>query len=112
MLHGTLQAMFSNLESLMDSKTVLGEPVTVGTVTLVPVISLSIGLGSGHIEGLGTGGGGGGATVEPRAVVVIQQDKVSIYSLNGQDTLCDLTQMVPEVSGLWEKDLRDIDKKN
>ncbi len=102
MIQETLQSILTNLENFIDSKTVLGEPVKVGNATLVPLISLKVGLGSGHSEGLGTGGGGGGINVEPRALVVIQETGVSVYTLNGKDTLADLAEAVPGVSSLWE----------
>jgi len=107
---GNLKSILSNLEKMAGSKTVLGKPVTVGSITLVPVISLKVGLGSGHSESIRTGGGGGGVNIEPRAVIVIQEGKVSIYSLHQKDTLSELAEAVPELSRLWEQDCSGQEK--
>ena len=45
MLKDNIDALVSKLEHLVSTKTVIGEPITVGNNTLVPVISASFGLG-------------------------------------------------------------------
>lgn len=98
MFEKSLKSILPDLECLADSKTVLGKPVTVGPITLVPVISLNVGLGSGYSESLKTGGGGGGINVDPCAVIVINESKVSVYPLRAQDGIAG------EPAELWEQE--------
>jgi uncharacterized spore protein YtfJ len=75
----------SEIEHMLNTKTVVGEPITVEGNTLIPLISVGFGfgVGSGHGtephkstgQGGGTGGGGG---VKPLAVVIINQEGVRV----------------------------------
>lgn len=75
----------SEIERLLNSKTVVGEPITVEGNTLIPLVSVGFGFGVGGGEGTdpskgaGTGGGtGGGGGVKPVALVVINKDGVRL----------------------------------
>lgn len=96
----SIKEIFAGLENLADSKTVLGKPVVVGDITLVPVLALKLGLGTGGLEKTGLGGGGGGINVEPRAVIVVYPGgEVRVYSISRGDAAAEVAEMVPEV---WE----------
>lgn len=98
------ESIFPDLETLANSKIVLGEPVTVGRVTLVPVISFQIAYGSGRLEGLKTGGGGGGVNIDPCAIIVVQGDKILVHSLRGRDGFATgWAEIMPELAGIWEE---------
>lgn len=111
MFKESVDALTANLEKLVSSKTVLGEPLVVGNVTIIPIIKAGFGFGSGVGEGThpdphkgpgpkacgsGTGGGAGGG-VSPVAMIVIQDGKVEIFSI-GQKCLVDkLADIAPEI---------------
>ena len=42
-----LEAMYAKLDQFLKTETVVGTPFTVGAVTLVPIVSVSFGLGGG-----------------------------------------------------------------
>ncbi|BCV23852.1 GerW family sporulation protein [Gelria sp. Kuro-4] len=99
-----LEAMTAELERFLTTKTVIGEPFTVGEVTLIPVMEASFGLGTGGGEGKdekkgsGVGGGGGlGARLRPTGVVVIKGGEVSLLPLGGKGTLEKVVELVPEL---------------
>jgi uncharacterized spore protein YtfJ len=78
------------IERMLNSKTVVGEPIVVEGNTLIPLVSLGFGFGVGGGEGTdpkkgsGTGGGtGGGGGVKPVAVIVVNKDGVRIESIKG-----------------------------
>ena len=79
-----LDTVISKLQNLVNSKTVVGEPVEAAGKTLIPVIKVSIGFGAGGGEQggdkkQGTGGGGGaGAQITPVAFIVIDEDGVRL----------------------------------
>jgi uncharacterized spore protein YtfJ len=80
-----LKAVVGELKDMVNSKTVIGEPITAGDKTLVPVISISVGFGAGggqkedpNAAGGFGGGGGAGLKIEPAAFIVLTKDGVSL----------------------------------
>ena len=70
-----IERVMGELHRIVQTQTVVGEPVQAGSVILVPVSKISFGFGAGGgQEGKGQSGTGGGATVEPIAFVVIDTD--------------------------------------
>ncbi len=75
----------AEIERMLNSKTVVGEPITVEGNTLIPLVNVGFGFGvgggkgkepsKGSGEGGGTGGGGG---VKPVALVIINADGVRV----------------------------------
>jgi uncharacterized spore protein YtfJ len=73
----------AEIERLLSTKTVVGDPITVDGNTLIPIVSVGFGFGVGAGEGndpkkgVGSGGGaGGGGGVKPVAVIVVGKDGV------------------------------------
>ncbi len=103
----SVSTIFDKLENFLKTKTVVGEPMTIGDTTLVPFINLTFGLGTGGGTGTddkgmgGVGGGGGtGAKIAPTAVLVIQGDKVDLLPIRKSGGLEKLIDLVP---GIVEK---------
>ena len=76
-----LKASLAEIEKVLTTKTVVGEPITVEGSTIIPLISIGFGFGGGGgtgkskaaDEGSGNGlGGGGGA--RPVAVIIVGKD--------------------------------------
>ena len=42
-----MNTLLATLEKHLDIKTIIGEPMTVGNVTLIPVMNLTYGFGAG-----------------------------------------------------------------
>lgn len=75
----------AEIERMLNTKTVVGEPITVEGNTLIPLISVGFGFGVGggkgteRSKGSGEGGGtGGGGGVKPVALIIINQDGVRV----------------------------------
>lgn len=73
------------IERMLNSKTVVGEPITVEGNTLIPLINVGFGFGAGGgkgtdpRQGSGHGGGvGGGGGVKPVALVIINEEGVRL----------------------------------
>ena len=78
------------IERMLNTKTVVGDPITVEGNTLIPLISVGFGFGVGAGEGndpkkgVGSGGGtGGGGGVKPIALVIINKDGVRLEPIKG-----------------------------
>jgi uncharacterized spore protein YtfJ len=83
----------SEIERLLNTKTVVGDPITIEDNTLIPLISVGFGFGVGGGEGTdpkkggGTGGGtGGGGGVKPVALIVVNKDGVRVEPIKGSTT--------------------------
>lgn len=78
-----LKTALGEIERLLTTKTVVGEPIEIGGNTIIPLVSVGFGFGGGggsgedqkvasaKGNGAGTGGGGG---VRPVAVVIVDKD--------------------------------------
>lgn len=80
----------SEIERMLNTKTVVGEPITVEGNTLIPLISVGFGFGAGGGEGTdpgkgsGAGGGtGGGGGVKPVALIIINKEGVRVEPIKG-----------------------------
>lgn len=99
-----ISVIFEKLENFLKTKTVVGEPLTIGDTTIVPFIDISFGLGTGggggsdEKKGQGTGGGAGsGAKISPTAVLVIKGDTYELLPFKKAGGLERLIDMVPEI---------------
>jgi len=80
-----LEGVVGELRKMANSETVIGNPVTVGNKTVIPVVKISFGFGAGGGQGdldekqsgFG-GGGGGGAKIEPFAFIIMDEDGVRL----------------------------------
>jgi uncharacterized spore protein YtfJ len=73
------------IERMLNTKTVVGEPIMIEGNTLIPLVSVGFGFGVGGGQGSepkkgsGQGGGtGGGGGVKPVALIIINADGVRV----------------------------------
>jgi len=87
-----VKTTLGEIEKVLSTRTVVGEPITIEGATLIPLISIGFGFGAGGGQGRGeakqrgegTGGGtGGGAWVRPRAIIIIDKEGVRIEPIMG-----------------------------
>jgi uncharacterized spore protein YtfJ len=103
-----MEALFGKaigeIERMLNTKTVVGEPITVEGNTLIPLISIGFGFAVGGGEGndpkkgAGTGGGaGGGGGVKPVAIVIVNKDGVRVDAVKGG--AASLVDKIADVAG-------------
>jgi len=107
-----LKDIVGELKDMASSQTVIGEPITVGNKTVIPVVKISVGFGAGGAQGEATekgggfgGGGGGGARIEPSAFIIMDGEKVQMLTAK-PGKLDALMDAVPGLFGKL-KDMRD-----
>lgn len=101
-INENLDNLFGKMESFISSKTVVGEPISVGKTTIVPLVDVSFGVGAGSSERTGdknsSGGGAGfGAKIKPTAVMVIGEHGVQLVNVDNQSGLGKLIDLVPGI---------------
>jgi uncharacterized spore protein YtfJ len=107
-----VKTTLGEIEKVLGSKTVVGEPLNVGESTIIPLISVGFGFGGGGGtgkgegkqkgegmgEGLGGGGGAGGGA-RPVAVIIVDKDGARIEPIKGgmATALEKIGETVPEM---------------
>ena len=106
-LPNMLQETISKIREMVDTNNVIGEPIVVGDVTIVPVSKVSVGFGGGgsdfasktatKTEPFG-GGVGGGVKVTPICFLVVKDGNVRMMPVaTPANTTADrIVEMVPD----------------
>ncbi len=96
---GAVEALFSGVDGMISSKTVVGDAIHIGDTIILPLVDVSFGLGAGAFSSdkKEQGGGGIGGKITPCAVLVIQNGKTKLVNIKNQDTITKILDMVPEV---------------
>ena len=87
-----LKTTLEELEKVLSTRSVVGEPMEINGNTLIPLSSIGFGFGAGGgsgkapkteaAEGAGSGTGGGGG-IKPVAMVVVNKDGVRLEPIRG-----------------------------
>jgi len=105
-----LKTCFTEIEKLLSTKTVVGEPIVIEGNTIIPLICIGFGFGGGggtgkspKGEGEGTGAGtGGGGGIKPIGLIIINKDGVKIEPVKG--TIATFAEKIAECcSRMMEK---------
>jgi len=104
-----VEKLLKNLESIVESETVIGEPVQAGETTIIPLTKIALGFGAGGGEkddqNQTASGTGGGANIEPVAVIVVKGDDVTIRNLKEKKAdYSKLLDMIPQVVNKFTKE--------
>jgi len=87
-----VKTTLGEIEKMLSTKTVVGEPMTIEGNTLIPLISVGFGFGAGGGSGAGMAkqkgegagaGTAGGAGVKPVAVIIINKEGVKVEPIMG-----------------------------
>lgn len=103
-----LENTIGKIREMMDVNTVVGDPITAGGVTIIPVSKVSVGFGGGGSdftikepskqENPFGGGAGGGVKVTPVAFLIIKDGNVRMLPVaTPANTTADrLVEMIPD----------------
>ncbi len=100
----SLEIAFEQLQKFLKTETVIGEPIIIGDITLVPIVTVAFGCGGGSGKGAdpkggdGIGGGlGVGAKITPDAILVIKNGEATILPIKQKQNMDKLINMVPDL---------------
>lgn len=118
-IKGIMDITMDKLRAMVDANTIIGDPIVVGDITLIPVSKVSFGVATGGSDfpsktqsGLFGGGGGAGVTLSPVAFIAINGQSVKMMPVYNEMTSVDKAiSMAPEVlekaKELFSKDKKD-----
>ena len=100
-----IKLCIGQVERMLTTKTVVGEPMTVEGNTIIPLVRIGFGFGGGGGKGKnpkesgeGTGGGtGGGGGIKPVGVIVVNKEGVRIEPVKGGAAT--FAEKVAEIAG-------------
>ena len=94
-----LESLMEGAQGVLTSRTVVGEPITVGDTIIIPLSDVSIGVGAGSNGAERKDGGMGGfsAKMTPSAVLVIKNNMTKVVNVRDQTSLSHVMDMIPEL---------------
>ena len=97
-----MDSLISNMEHLVGSKTVIGEPVKVGDTTIIPLVDVSFGVAAGagykaNGSKKDSGLGGMNAKLSPSAVLMIQDGHARMISVKDTNSISKIADLIPEL---------------
>lgn len=100
-LQSTVNSLFQGMDAFFSTKTVVGEPIHINDVIIVPLVDVTFGMGAGAGTN-GTSkkskeGGGLGGKMSPSAALVIQNGHTKLVNIKNQDAVTKILDMVPDV---------------
>lgn len=114
----TVKVLFEGMDSVVSSKTVVGDAIHINGTIILPLVDVSFGIGAGsfNAEKKEKGMGGMGGRISPSAVIVIQDGRTKLVNIKNQDMITKLLDMIPDVMDrfsekdekMTEKDVMDI----
>lgn len=94
-----MQSLFTGANSILSTKTVVGEAKQFGDTIILPLVDVSCGIGAGCSAKEKQNGSGGGmsAKLSPTAVLVIKDGKTKLVNIKNQDAVTKILDMVPDI---------------
>ena len=92
-------SLLKNMDKLISSKTVIGEPVKLDDAVIIPLVDVSFGVAAGSVsrDKKNSGAGGMNAKLTASAVLIIQNGHAKIMSVKNADSVRRIVDLIPEV---------------
>ena len=102
------EALFKGMNTLISTKTVVGEPQKVGDAVIIPLVDVSCGMAVGALSGNKKDNGGGGLStkISPAAVLISQNGATRLVTVRNQDAVSKVIDMVPDFINRFTADSR------
>lgn len=96
---GVIESLMKGMNTVLSTKTVVGEATQIGDTIILPLVDVSFGVGAGASAGDKKNGGGGGFSgkMTPSAVLVIKNGSTKLVNIKNQDTMTKVLDMIPDI---------------
>lgn len=116
---GVVESLLKGMDTVLSTKTVVGEATQIGDTIILPLVDVTfgVGAGAGSCDKKNSGGGGLGGKMTPSAVLVIKDGYTKLVNVKNQDTMTKILDMVPDIvdrftakkdDGLKDEEVVDI----
>ena len=98
---GVVESLLKGMDTVLSTKTVVGEATRIGDTIILPLVDVSFGVGAGAgsngTKNSASGAGGLGGKMTPSAVLVIREGAVKLVNIKNQDAVTKVLDMVPDL---------------
>ena len=98
---GVIESLLKGMDTVISTKTVVGQATTVGDTIILPLVDVTFGVGAGaggnNEKGSSSGAGGLGGKMTPSAVLVIREGSTKLVNIKNQDTVNKIVDLVPDL---------------
>ncbi|MBR6548489.1 MAG: sporulation protein YtfJ [Clostridia bacterium] len=118
-----LDVTVEKMRAMADASTIIGDPIVVDGITMIPVSKVTYGFASGGSDfaskkaahPLFAGGGGGGMTVTPVAFMVVADGEVKLLNIQPTNTplgaaeraITMAPELIEQIKKLFQKDKKE-----
>ncbi|MBQ7614886.1 MAG: GerW family sporulation protein [Butyrivibrio sp.] len=108
--NGVVDSLLNGMNSILASKTVVGEATKIGDTIILPLVDVSFGVGAGSTSADKKNGGCGGfgAKMSPSAVLVIKNGSTKLVNIKNQDAVTKVLDLVPEIMDHFSSKKEDM----
>lgn len=105
-----MESLLKSVDTVLSTKTVVGEAKQIGDTIILPLVDVSFGIGAGASINDKKNGAGGGISgkMTPSAVLVIKDGHTKLVNIKNQDTLTKVLDMVPDIIDKFTSPKEDI----
>ena len=107
---GVVESLLQGMDTVLSTKTVVGEATQVGDTIILPLVDVSFGVGAGAGSSGENGGkhsssgaGGLGGKMTPSAVIVIKDGSTKLVNIKNQDVVTKVLDMIPDLVDKFTK---------
>lgn len=103
--NGVVDSLMKGMNTVLATKTVVGEATKVGNTIILPLVDVSFGVGAGATAQDKKNGGGGGfaGKMSPSAVLVIQDGSTKLVNVKNQDAVTKILDLIPDIVDKFTK---------
>ena len=98
---GVVESLLNGMNSVLSTKTVVGEPTQIGDTIILPIVDVSFGIGAGAgsngSKSTTSGAGGLGGKMTPSAILVIKNGTARLVNIKNQDAITKVLDMIPDL---------------
>lgn len=113
---GVVEALLKGMDTVLSTKTVVGEATQVGDTIILPLVDVSFGVGAGAgsngQKNSASGAGGLGGKMTPSAVLVIKDGSAKLVNIKNQDAVTKILDMIPDIMEKFSKSKGKEKKKD
>ncbi len=108
--NGIMDSLMDGMNSLLSTKTVVGEATTYGDTIILPLVDVSFGVavGATNQDKKNGGGGGMGGKMTPSAILIIKDGKTKLVNIKNQEMLTKVLDMVPDIIDKFKSNNSDM----
>ena len=89
-------SLFKGLDSLVKTKTVIGDPMIIDDATIIPIMEVSFGMASGSFAHDSHNAGAMSARMTPVALYVMQKGMGKVVNIKNPDAVGKVVDLIPD----------------